>query len=138
MIAYVDCSIVLRVVLGQEGKLREWNEIDLGVSSALVEVECLRTLDRFRLANGLSDREVASRRAAIFRILEEIEIVELTRTVLSHAAHPTPVALGTLDAIHLATAMLWRQHSGESMALATHDRNLALAAESMGFEVLGS
>jgi hypothetical protein len=50
VIAYVDSSVVLRVVLGQPGKLAEWKSIVTGVASGLVEVECLRTLDRLRVA----------------------------------------------------------------------------------------
>jgi predicted nucleic acid-binding protein len=49
VIAYVDSSVVLRLVLGQPAALREWRTVDRGVASALVEVECLRTLDRLRL-----------------------------------------------------------------------------------------
>lgn len=73
----------------------------------MVEVECLRTLDRLRFAEGLEDAEIAIRREAVFRVLEAIEVVELTRPVLSRASQPLPTALGTLDAIHLATALLW-------------------------------
>ena len=47
-----------------------------GVASALVEVECLRTLDRLRLRHRLADSDVAARREAIFRLLEETEVVE--------------------------------------------------------------
>ena len=137
MIAYLDSSVILRIVLSQPDRLAEWKGIDLGVSSALVEVECLRALDRFRISHRLSDREVAGRRAAVFKVLDEIEILELSRVVLGHAAHPMPVALGTLDAIHLATALLWRQYN-EPLTMATHDQTLALAARALGFPVIGS
>lgn len=49
MIAYLDSSVLLRVILGQANALREWSAIEGGVVSALVEVECLRTLDRLRV-----------------------------------------------------------------------------------------
>ena len=49
MIAYLDASVLLRVVLGQPNKLKEWSQIEAAVASALVEVECLRMLDRLRL-----------------------------------------------------------------------------------------
>ena len=50
MIVYLDSSVLLRVILGQRNALKEWRSIEQGVASALVEVECLRTLDRVRLA----------------------------------------------------------------------------------------
>jgi hypothetical protein len=38
-----------------------------GVVSALVEVECLRTLDRLRVVEDLEDAEIASRREAMLQ-----------------------------------------------------------------------
>lgn len=137
MIAYVDSSVVLRVVLGQPGRLAEWKSIVTGVASGLVEVECLRTLDRLRVAGNLSADDVAVRREAVFHILEGIELVELTRAVLHRAAQPMPGPLGTLDAIHLATAEMWREAKGKELLVATHDRALALAARASGFRVAG-
>ena len=69
MIAYLDASVLLRVVLRQPDALHEWRIIEQGIASALVEVECLRTLDRLRIA----DREIAVRREAIFRLMEAME-----------------------------------------------------------------
>lgn len=137
MIAYLDSSVLLRKVLRQPGSLREWTDVRTGVASALVETECLRTLDRLRLRVGLSDRELARRRQAVFRLLESIEVVEVTNPVLARAAHPLPTELGTLDAIHLATALLWREHSGAAIVMATHDGVLATAARACGLAVLG-
>ncbi len=105
MIAYLDSSVVLRVVLGQRGSLREWKAVETGVASALMEVECLRTLDRLRLLEGIAEGEIARRREAVYRIAEALTLIEPTRPVLARAAQPLPVVLGTLDAIHLATAM---------------------------------
>lgn len=138
MIAYLDSSAILRIVLGQPNALKEWRSITQGVASALVEVECLRTLDRLRLAEEIPDREIALRRETIFRFIELLEVVELTRPVLARAAHPLPTALGTLDAIHLATALLWKDRSGADLVMATHDEALATAARASGLRVIGS
>ena len=137
MIAYLDASVLLRVVLRQRDVVKEWRSIERGIASALVEVECLRTLDRLRLHEGLSDEEIALRREAVFRLLESMEIIELTRPILTRATYPLPTALGTLDAIHLATALLWREGRQEDVVMATHDTALALAARSSGFRVVG-
>ena len=58
MIAYIDSSVILRMVLGQPDRLREWNTLRLGVGSALVEVECLKTLDRLKILHRDAGREV--------------------------------------------------------------------------------
>ncbi|MBM3744339.1 MAG: type II toxin-antitoxin system VapC family toxin [Acidobacteria bacterium] len=137
MIAYLDSSVLLRKLLGQAGALREWNALEGGVVSALVEVECLRTLDRWRLRQAIPEAEVALRREAVFRLLERAEVVEVTRVVLDRAAQPLPVSLGTLDAIHLATALLWGERSGIRPVMATHDATLGLAARAVGLRVAG-
>ena len=137
MNAYVDSSVILRLVLGQRNALREWRRVSSGVVSALAEVECLRTLDRLRIAEGLGDAEIVRRREAVFQILETLTVVEPTRPVLARAAQPLPVVLGTLDAIHLATALLWHEQTEADLVLATHDAALGLAARSVGFRVVG-
>jgi predicted nucleic acid-binding protein len=137
VIAYIDTSVVLRVVLGQPDRLAEWKSIVTGVASGLVEVECLRVIDRLRLSAGLSDEETARRRETVYRVLESLEVVDPTSIVLRRAAQPLPTPLGTLDAIHLATAAMWRESRGKELAIATHDRALGTAARASGFRVLG-
>ena len=105
MIEYVDASVLLRVALRQRDALPEWRHIDQGVASALILTESLRTLDRLRLRASLSDDEVATRRATILRLIASLELVELDEVVLERAAQPMPTELGTLDALHLATAV---------------------------------
>jgi predicted nucleic acid-binding protein len=134
--AYVDSSVVLRLILGELRPLREWRELTLGVTSALTEVECLRTLDRRHLNGAMTRHELVSGREAVFRFVESLEVVDLARPVLQRASQPFPTPLGTLDALHLATALLWReQHS--DLAMATHDMQLALAAKASGLAVMG-
>jgi predicted nucleic acid-binding protein len=135
--AYLDSSVVLRLVLAQPDALDEWKEIETGVASALVEVECLRTLDRLRLMGAISEDDLSERRAAVYELMAAMEVVELTRAVLARAAQPLPTAVGTLDALHLATALLWREQCGEEPALATHDAALGRAARASGFAVIG-
>ncbi len=138
MIAYVDSSVFLRLVIGQSDQLAEWHEISAGVTSALTEVECLRTLDRLRIQRSVSDAALATRREAVFRFMRSVEIVETTRAVLDRASLPLPTTLGTLDAIHLATAMLWHERTRTELVMATHDRGMARAARACGLSVVGS
>ena len=137
MIAYVDASVLLRVALGQPNALPDWRQIERGVSSALITTESLRTLDRLRLRVQLSDIEVAQRRSTILALLDSLELVEIDSLVLERAAQPMPTEVGTLDAIHLASALLWRDAMGVDLVVATHDGALGLAARAHGFKVLG-
>ena len=137
MILYLDSSALLRIVLREAGALEEVRKAEALVSSELLAVECLRTLDRLRLQGALSLEEAVVRREAVTEWMEAVDLVLLQRSVLSRASEPLPVPLGTLDALHLATALLWQEQQGKPLVMATHDGSLALAARSFGIETLG-
>ena len=137
MIAYLDASVVLRLVLGEPSPLANRERFLGAVASALTEVECLRTLDRLARMGSLSADEVADRRMELYRLLEQVELVDITRPVLRRASEPFPTPLGTLDAIHLATAIAWRDGQSEPVRMATHDKALGTAARAVGFDVVG-
>lgn len=138
MIAYVDASVLLRLALGQPDALTEWARIRRGVASTLVITESLRTLDRLRLRTKLGDADLATRRGAILALAGSLELVEVDSLVLDRAAQPMPTELGTLDAIHLATALLWKDMANAALVMATHDAALATAAKAHGLTVLGA
>jgi predicted nucleic acid-binding protein len=138
VIAYLDASVALRLVLGEPGRLAEWPQIAEAVASALVEVECLRTLDRLSRQGALSPEQVAARRTAVYRLFEGVEVVDVGRPVLRRASEPFPTPLGTLDAIHLSTAMAWRDMHQQELTMATHDKALALASLAVGMTVIGA
>ena len=138
MIAYLDASVILRLILGQREQLAEWPEVTRGVTSALAKVECLRTLDRLRTEKNLSEEILSSRRQAVYQLLASTDIVGTSEAILERASQPLPTSLGTLDAIHLATAALWRERKEVSLVMATHDRALARAARATGFSVIGA
>jgi len=135
--AYVDTSALLRLVLQEPGALDDLRSYDALVSSELVAVESARTIDRLRLQGSLTVEEAATRLRAITDWLEAIDLVLLRPLVLSRASQPLPTPLGTLDAIHLATALIWRERMGALPTIATHDSALGLAARSFGFDVRG-
>jgi predicted nucleic acid-binding protein len=134
---YVDTSVLLRVVLGERGRLREWARSERWISSELIRLEALRTIDRARLQLRLPDRAVSRRRAAVLEHLRAFDLIRVRTAVLERAAEPFPTSLGTLDAIHLASALLAREQVPD-LVVATHDRELATAAEAMGFLVAGA
>ena len=137
MTAYIDTSALLRLVLREPGALDELRTYDALVSSELIAVESARTIDRLRLQGSLTMKEAASRIGAINEWLEAIDLVLLRPPVLSRASEPLPTPLGTLDALHLATALVWRDRMGPLPIVATHDGALGLAAQAFGFEVRG-
>lgn len=136
MNVYVDASVVLRIVLGEPEALPTWGRIDMAVSSELIRLECLRTIDRARIRLGLDDVAVARHRSDVLGLIERMTLVRVDPSVLARAADPFPTTLGSLDAIHLASALLARDQV-DGLRLATHDAEFAIAAIAMGFEVDG-
>jgi predicted nucleic acid-binding protein len=135
--AYIDTSALLRLVLREPGALEDLRSFDALVSSELIAVESARTIDRLRLQGALTVEEAAARWRAVTAWLEAVDLVLLRPAVLSRASEPLPTPLGTLDAIHLATALIWRDRMGALPTLATHDSALGLAARTFGFDVRG-
>jgi predicted nucleic acid-binding protein len=137
MSAYIDTSALLRLVLREAGALEELRSYDGLVSSELIAVESCRTIDRLRLQGALTIEEAADRLRVVTEWLEAIDLVLLRAPVLNRASEPLPMPLGTLDAVHLATALIWRDRMGSISIVATHDTALGLAARAFGFEVRG-
>jgi predicted nucleic acid-binding protein len=137
VIAYVDTSVLLRLVLREPGALEELRSCEALISSELIAVESLRTIDRLRLQGAITAEEAASRRETAMGWLEAVDLVLVQRPILARASEPFPTPLGTLDALHLATALVWQDRMQQRLVVATHDRDLALAARSFGLEVRG-
>lgn len=137
MTAYVDTSALLRVILREPGAIGDLRSYDALVSSELTAAEGYRTVDRLRVQGMLTTEEAATARRAVTEWLEAIDLVLLRSPVLSRAGDPLPTPLGTLDALHLASALIWRERMGALPVVATHDTGLALAARAFDFEVRG-
>ena len=135
MNVYVDSSVILRVVFRERDRLRTWAKISMPVTSELTRVEVRRTMDRARLAGTLDDAEVAAGREHVEQLLAGFDMLAIDRRILRRAAEPLPTTLGTLDAIHLASALAAR-HRMPSLRLATHDFALARAARAVGFQLV--
>jgi predicted nucleic acid-binding protein len=138
VIAYIDTSALLRIVLRESGALDDLRAYDSLVSSELIAVESARTIDRLRIQGSLAAAEAAERIRVVNEWLEAVDLVLLRPAVLSRASEPMPLPIGTLDAIHLATALTWRDRVGPLSEMATHDTTLGAAARAFGFNVRGA
>ncbi len=136
MIVYVDSSVVLRHLLGQAKSL-DWGGWEAAYSSEILGLEVRRVIDRLRLGSALDDDGVANAQQALTRLERSIGQISLTRRVLRRAALPMPTAVKTLDAIHLASALLFQERRGNALVFATHDVQQATGARALGFEVIG-
>jgi hypothetical protein len=127
-VIYLDASALVKIVVAEPESgallafLRSRPE---RMSSALSLTEVPRALRRAQFDGAVR------RRAQ--RVLARLALVDVDRRILSAAAALEPSALRTLDAIHLATALVVRE---DLDGLVTYDRHLAAAAERLDLEVL--
>lgn len=66
-------------------------------------------------------------------LLAAISFVELTPPVLARALEPFPIAVATLDGMHLAT-MEYLRGRGAAVELASYDERLLAAAGTLGIK----
>jgi predicted nucleic acid-binding protein len=140
VLAYLDSSVLLRKIFSEPNPLPELSKITYAVSSELLQVECLRTVDRYRVANGELENVFLQRLDLVYDAIERIEIIRITPEILTRAGHPFPSVLGTLDAIHLSTCLAYRDHmknQKKEVVLCSHDEGLKRAAKALGIKTLG-
>ena len=103
-----------------------------------------RSVARRSIENG-GPAQVNSRdfRFRVAELVREIKIIHetfaihpVTNQIFQRASETFPTVVGTLDAIHLATALAIREIEHIDYLL-THDSQLGTAAESLGFDVMG-
>ena len=86
---------------------------------------------------GVTADELGAADAALRVLRPKITWLAITEEVVGLAEQPTPTHLKSLDAIQLATARIVRDLPMPELVFATHDRRLAAAAASFGFETAG-
>jgi predicted nucleic acid-binding protein len=137
VIVYLDTSILLRVLLGQRPLLAEWGRWERAYTSELAGVEVRRVIDRLRLDGVLDDDGVVAAHEQLARLEGGIGRIGVTRVVLRRASLPMATSVKTLDALHLASALLFQERRAVSLIFATHDAQQATAARALGFTCIG-
>lgn len=123
---YVDTSALGRVLLTEPDEpaiKRSLADYDKIVSSRLLQVELRRLAFRKNLLNATAE------------LLAEVALISMNELILTASETLSPSAVGTLDAIHLATAVSLSK-AGELNALMTYDKQLAAGAQAHGITVL--
>ncbi len=136
MIAFLDSSVVLRVILGSAGALADFGRWQRSGMSEVLEWECLRALDRHRLAGQLTDGELTVALDQLRAVIAQSYVIRINDTIRSAMKQSLPTIVGTLDAIHLRTAELWKGTfaTRTKFAIYTHDHQFAVAARALDIE----
>ncbi len=133
MIVYAESSSVLAWLLG-EPTAEEVRTILTGatrvVTSSLTPVECARGLARGRSQSRLSLKDELSALRLLDVAVSNWDVHELTDRVLRRARARFPFEpVRTLDALHLATALLFAENLGSVSVLSYDERIRANAAQ---------
>jgi predicted nucleic acid-binding protein len=137
VIAYVDSSVLLRFILDQPQPLAELLQADGRVTSHITEVECLRAVETAHARGQLDIDDYAERRRLVYAQLRRMRRLALTRSVLWRAGEPYRLPVKSLDALHLASALVLREREAPDLVFATHDRQLGRLAAVLDFPVIG-
>ena len=124
MIVYLDASVLLARLFAEDRSPPDALWSQPLVASRLLEYEVF---------NRVHARDAtATHGADARRLIDRVNLLEMSTRVLGRALLPFAQPLRTLDALHLATLDFLRSQ-GMSVALATYDQRLAAAATGLGF-----
>jgi len=133
--AYLDSSVILRLLLSEPNPVAGWGDWESAVSSELAKVEVWRTLHQRRFLNRITADELRQLGHRAGWLLAQIDFVRFDSRVLRRATEPFETVIATLDAIHLSSALVWRAERSAALTIFTHDRQFAKAARTYGFAV---
>ena len=132
MIVYAESSAVLAWLLNEASQslvLAQLRTADRVVSSSLTAAECARGLSRARTAHRIT----RAHELAALQILDRAEagwdVHDLSESILKGTRAKFPIEpIRTLDALHLATALVFYETFGELTMLSFDERVRANAA----------
>ncbi|MFK5634043.1 type II toxin-antitoxin system VapC family toxin [Ornithinimicrobium sp. LYQ103] len=127
MAYYLDTSALVKLVAPEpeSDELREWLEArdDSLVTSDLARTELFRAVRRVRPESAPLARQV----------LDTLTVLRLETGVFEEAARLEPPGLRSLDALHLAAALMLED---DLLGVVTYDERLAEATLLLGFSAL--
>ena len=136
---YAESSAVLAWLLGEDGgdDVLQWLSASrIVLTSDLTLIECDRVLHRAVALGELTESEAAGRRGAVATAAEHWAVFAVDGEIAQRARRAFPhEPIRTLDAIHLATALVARSLVTDLRILSLDERICGNAAE-FGFNVV--
>lgn len=134
---YFDSSVALRILLKEKGISPKLSEVKIAVSSEIIEIELMRTLETACFSQRINQSELASLIPIAMKLIQAISRTPVHRPVIEMARSSFAIPVKSLDAIHIATAEWLRQELGQDIIFWTHDQRQGQAAMTRGFQVRG-
>ncbi len=136
---YVESSAVLAWLFGESagGTVRHiLSGAELVMSSDLTLVECERVIIRSEKVGGVTEAHAADLRAVLHQAVARWHLGHLHDEILERARRPFPrEPIRTMDALHLASALLLRS-AISNLTMLSLDERIRTNAWELGFAVL--
>jgi len=125
-VIYLDTSVAIAYLFGEDRApaARLWQE--RLIASRLLEYELWTRIHARHLGSSHGD--------AARDLLACVDLLELAPPVLARALQPFPLAVRTLDALHLAS-LEYLRGLGQTVMLASYDNRMLDAARAMGISI---
>ena len=134
---YVESSALARVLVEGDRELGQAIASSACVTSALTLLETSRAIGNAQRQRRLSavDARGALRRLASFE--RQVDVFAITGEVIQRARQPFPVEhVRSLDAIHLASAVILDQETPGGLTVASCDDRVRENARDLGFSLV--
>lgn len=136
MTSYLDSSVLISIAFQEPGHLTRIESFGSLISSRILMAECLRTLLRLQHAQYISEDEFVQKSEFFQKAFRSITLIDVSKSILDRSMQSFGIHVKTLDAIHLSSALLWRESKKEEVSFLTHDDKQSKAARVLGFQVL--
>jgi len=134
---YIDSSALLRFLLQHSNFINLVEYKNDFVSSELLRLECQRALIRYRLNQEVEDEGLLQLTEQFNDLLSRISLLKVNSEILDTASQNWGVNLGSLNSIHLASALFIKKEKKSVVQIFTHDKALYTAARLSNLEVTG-
>jgi uncharacterized protein with PIN domain len=136
---YAESSAVLGWLLDEKSAAevrRSLAEAEIIVASDLTLIECDRVILRAAALGELTEAEAADRRAHLTSAASHWQILRVAPEIVERARQPFPgESIRTLEAIHLASALVARTAIAGLLLLSLDDR-VRKAGKKLGLDVI--
>jgi hypothetical protein len=134
MVGYVDTSVLLRHILLGDSSIKHVLACERIISSELLEIESRRVIHRYRIDGEIDDEGCVQANTRLNDVLSGISLIALSSAVKRRAMGAFPVHVKTLDALHIASALVYADTSpGRNVLIFSFDTVMNRCAYALGF-----
>lgn len=139
MATYFDSSVLISILIKDsfhQKALSLWETHEQRVASYLLVGECLNVLRRLAKRKAFDPKTIDQKITRLDQMMAGISFIAIDHVVLETLRNePLTSECKSLDALHLASALVFKKHAPAGFAFCTFDTNLSLIANKLGFVV---